>query len=131
MNKEGLKFIFKLLGLTALLYFVHYYIFINFFSEITLYLPIWSIYAFNGVLVLIVFLIINYKVSNGSENVLNIFLGSTSVKMILAIVFLLPLFLGKSDNSKIEVFNFFIPYFFYLAFEIASISKFLKRQETK
>jgi hypothetical protein len=110
---------------------VHYYIFLNFFSEIKLYLPIWSIYAFNGVLVLLVFLFINHKVSNGSKNVLNIFLVLTTVKMLLAIVFLLPLFLGKAENSKIEAFNFFIPYFFYLAFEIASISDFLKKQETK
>lgn len=131
MNKDGLNFIFKLLGLTALLCGVHYYIFLNFFSKTTLYLPIWSIYAFNGILVLIVFLLINHKVSNGSENVLNIFLGSTSVKMLLSIVFLLPLFFGKADNPKVETFNFFIPYFFYLAFEIVSISKFLKKQETK
>jgi len=131
MNKEGLNFIWKLIGLTAILCGVHYYIFLNFFSKITLYLPIWSVYVFNGVLVLLVFLIINYKVSNGSENVLNIFLGSTSVKMVLSLVFLLPLFLGKAENSMVEAFNFFIPYFFYLAFEIISISKFLKKQETK
>ena len=131
MNKDGLNFIIKLLALTALLCGVHYYIFLNFFSEIELYLPIWSIYAFNGVLVLLVFLFINHKVSNGSKNVLNIFLVLTTVKMLLAIVFLLPLFLGKAENSKIEAFNFFIPYFFYLAFEIASISDFLKKQETK
>ena len=131
MNKDGLNFIIKLLALTALLCGVHYYIFLNFFSEIKLYLPIWSIYAFNGVLVLLVFLFINHKVSNGSKNVLNIFLVLTTVKMLLAIVFLLPLFLGKAENPKIEAFNFFIPYFFYLAFEIASISDFLKKQETK
>ena len=131
MNKDGLNFIVKLIGLTALLCGVHYYIFLNFFSDIELYLPIWSIYAFNGVLVLLVFLFINHKVSNGSKNVLNIFLVLTSVKMLLAIVFLLPLFLGKAENSKIEAFNFFIPYFLYLAFEITSISNFLKKQETK
>ena len=131
MNKDGLNFIVKLIGLTALLCGVHYYIFLNFFSYIELYLPIWSIYAYNGVLVLLVFLFINHKVSNGSKNVLNIFLGLTSVKMLLAIVFLLPLFIGKAENSKIEAFNFFIPYFLYLAFEITSISNFLKKQETK
>jgi hypothetical protein len=131
MNKDGLNFIVKLIGLTALLCGVHYYIFLNFFSDIELYLPIWSIYAFNGVLVLLDFLFINHKVSNGSKNVLNIFLVLTSVKVLLAIVFLLPLFLGKAENSKIEAFNFFIPYFLYLAFEITSISNFLKKQETK
>jgi len=131
MNKNGLNFIVKLLALTAILCGVHYYIFLSFFAEMNLYFPIWSVYAFNGVLVLLVFLFINYKVSSGSKNVLNIFLVLTMVKMLLTIVFLLPLFFGKSDNPKVEAFNFFIPYFFYLAFEIVSISNFLKKQETK
>jgi hypothetical protein len=131
MNKTGLNFIVKLLALTALLCGVHYYVFLNFFSEMNLYFPIWSVYVFNGVLVLLVFLIINYKVSKGSENVLNIFLMLTLVKMALTVVFLLPLFFGKSDYLKVETFNFFIPYFFYLTFEILSISNFLKKQETK
>lgn len=128
MNKDSLNFIVKLLALTAVLCGIHYYIFLSFFSEMALYFPIWSVYAFNGVLVLLVFLIINYKGSQNSENVLNIFLVLTLVKMILTIVFLLPLFFGKSDHPKVEAFNFFIPYFIYLSFEIVSISNFLKKQ---
>ncbi|MFT5102659.1 MAG: hypothetical protein ACI86C_000302 [Candidatus Latescibacterota bacterium] len=131
MNKEGIQFIVGLIAITALLCGAHYYIFLNFFVDLKLYFPIWSIYTFNAGLVLVVFLIIYYKVSNGSESVMNIFLGLTSVKMLLAIVFLLPLFFGKSENMKVDAFNFFIPYFAYLAFEIVSISKFLKKQETK
>ena len=131
MNKDGVQFIVGLIAITALLCGVHYYIFLNFFADLKLYFPIWSIYAFNAGLVLIVFLIISFKVSNGSKNAFNIFLGLTSVKMVLAILFLLPLFFGKSEHMKVETFNFFIPYFVYLAFEIVSISKFLKKQETK
>ena len=128
MNKNTLNFIVKLLALTALLCGAHYYIFLSFFSEMTLYFPIWSIYSFNGVLVLLVFLIINHEVSKGNKNVLNIFLILTLVKMALCIVFLLPLFFGKSDYPKVETFSFFISYFIYLIFEIVSISNFLKKQ---
>jgi len=46
--------------------------------------------------------------------------------MALALVFLIPLFIGKSAHSKIEVINFFVPYFLFLAFEIVQLSKFLK-----
>lgn len=130
MNKDGIQFIVGLIAMTALLCGAHYYIFLNFFSDLKLYLPIWSIYAFNAGLVLVVFLIISYKMSRGSQNPFNIFLGLTSVKMLLAIVFLLPLFFGKSENMKVETFNFFIPYFAFLTYEIISITKFLKKQET-
>ena len=131
MNKEVQNFILKLVGFTIVLFAVHYYIFFNFFSEIGLYLPIWSIYAFNAVLVLAVFSIIRYKVSNGSEKAYNIFLILTIVKMALAIVFLLPLFAGKSEHTVTEVINFFIPYFFFLGFEIMMLNNFFKNQETK
>ena len=125
------NFTLKLLGISVLLYAVHYYIFFNFFSEANLYLPLWSIYAFNAVLVFAVFSFISYKVSKGSEKALSLFLTLTLVKMVLAIVFLLPLFTGKSEFIKTEVINFFLPYFVFLAFEIYHLNKFFKIQETK
>ena len=128
MNNTTLTYVGKLLGLTAILYGVHYYIILNFFSEKELYFPLWSIYLFNAVLVLIVFGIIQYKVSKGSENAMNIFLSLTTVKMILAIVFLLPVFAGKVAHSQLEVINFFIPYFCFLAFEIFQLNNFFKKR---
>jgi hypothetical protein len=128
MFKDTFQFALKLLGFTLLLAAVHYYIFGIFFSEISLYLPLWAIYLFNAVLVLIVFAIVNYKVSKADAKIYNTFLVLTMVKMALAIVFLLPLFAGKSEHARIEVFNFFIPYFCFLAFEILMLNKFLKNQ---
>ncbi|MFT4699105.1 MAG: hypothetical protein ACI9SJ_002267 [Flavobacteriaceae bacterium] len=128
MKKELNSFIFQLLALSAILTGVHYYIFHIFFSEINLFLPLWSIYLFNIVLVIAVFGIIFYKTSKGGQSSYTIFLVSTLIKMALAIVFLLPLFVGKSENSVTEVINFFIPYFIFLAFEIYSLNKFFKNQ---
>ncbi|MFT5077091.1 MAG: hypothetical protein ACJAX7_002156 [Saprospiraceae bacterium] len=128
MKKELNSFIFQLLALSAILTGVHYYIFHIFFSEINLSLPLWSIYLFNIVLVIAVFGIIFYKTSKGGQSSYTIFLVSTLIKMALAIVFLLPLFVGKSENSVTEVINFFIPYFIFLAFEIYSLNKFFKNQ---
>lgn len=128
MKKEFNSFIFQLLAISVILTGIHYYIFYVVFSEINLSLPIWSIYLFNIVLVIAVFGIIFYKTSKGSQNSYTIFLISTLIKMSLAIVFLLPLFTGKSENSVTEVINFFIPYFIFLAFEIYSLNKFFKNQ---
>jgi len=131
MNKSKLNFLVGLLIFTGILYVVHYSIFYNFFSEITLYIPIWSIYCFNSVVVLIVYSIIKNKTKKESKKGYNAFLLLTFIKMILVIVFLLPLFSGESTNTKTEVINFFIPYFFFLTFEILAINKLLKSQETK
>ncbi len=131
MNKDLFAFFLRLVAFTGLLFAIHYYIFATFFSEIQLYFPLWTIYTFNAILVFIVYAIINYQFLKGNKKTYNLFLISTLVKMVLAIVFLLPLFFGKSTNSKIEVVNFFIPYFLFLAFEIFSLNNFFKNQETK
>lgn len=130
-HKDFLYFIVKLVGFTALLWAIHWYVFFNLFPELLLYLPLWSIYLFNAAMVFIVYSIIYYKVSHGSDKAYTIFLSLTLVKMVLAIVFLLPLFLGKVEHVQHEVFNFFIPYFLYLIFEIYALNNFFKNEETK
>jgi hypothetical protein len=127
MTKEIINFATRLLIFSALLFGIHLYIISQFF-EGTLYFPLWSIYAFNAVLVLGVFLILNYRANQGSDKMYQLFLGLTLLKMVLAIVFLLPLFFGKSKHSQLEVINFFIPYFLFLTFEIFSLNKFLQKR---
>ena len=126
MIKETASYIVKLLLFTIFLFIVHFYT-LNQFFDGTLYFPVWTIYVFNAVLVFLVYTIITYKNKKGSKNMYQLFLGLTTLKMILAIVFLLPLFLGKSDHAQLEVINFFIPYFLFLGFEIFSLNKFLQK----
>ena len=126
MGKETSSFILKLLIFAIILFGIHIYIISQFF-EGNLYFPIWTIYAFNAVLVVIVFSVLNYQKHKGSDKMYQLFLGLTLLKMILAIVFLLPLFFGKSEHSQLEVINFFIPYFLFLTFEIFNLNKFLQK----
>ena len=126
MNKKTSSFLLGLAGFTIFLFLIHTYIIYQFFDG-QLFFPIWTIYAFNVVLVCIVYFVLNYKHKQKSESILNFFLGLTMLKMVLAIVFLLPLFFGKSDQSQLEVINFFIPYFLFLTFEIFSLNKFLQK----
>jgi hypothetical protein len=131
MLKDILNFALKLLGFSLLLCGIHYYIYLNFYSEIDLYLPIWGIYVFNLILVLLVFAIIKNQVATDDSKVYNTFLILTIAKMALVIVFLLPIFMGKSENSTVEVINFFVAYFLFLGFEIKMLDKFLKDMQTK
>jgi hypothetical protein len=128
MKKDLQIFYLGLFGFTLVLCALHYYIIHLFLSEKTLFFPIWVIYLFNITLVAIVYSIIRFKDNKGKMNAFSLFLLLTLVKMALAIVFFLPLFTGKTEDTTIEVFNFFIPYFFFLVFEIFSLNKFLKNQ---
>jgi len=126
MTKETLSFVVRLLIFAAILFAVHGYILSQFF-EGELHFPIWTIYAFNALLVFIVYSVLRFKASQGSAKMYQLFLGLTIAKMTLAIVFLLPLFFGKSEHAQLEVINFFIPYFLFLFFEIFNLNKFLQK----
>lgn len=128
MNNQLRNFTLGLLLFSGILAGIHYYIFYNFFTEIELYLPIWGIYLFNAVMVFLVYAIINYKVSQGSDKAYRLFLSASIVKMLLALIFLLPVFLGNTAHPKVEVVNFFIPYFLFLVYEIMGLNKFFKIQ---
>lgn len=127
MSKDTKRFVLRLLIFAFILFGIHTYIINQLFYGI-LYFPLYTIYLFNTVVVLMVFIVLNYKKTRGSDKMYQLFLGLTMLKMLLAIVFLLPLFFGKSDHAQLEVINFFIPYFLFLAFEIFSLNKFLQKK---
>ena len=129
--KEISNFFVKLVGFSGLLCAVHYYIILNFFANRELYFPIWAIYIFNAVLVFAVYSIISNKVSKGSTKAFQLFMGATLVKMMLILIFLLPIFMGKSGHKQLDTFNFFLPYFLFLGFEIFALNKFFKNEQTK
>ena len=126
MTKGTLGFIARLLIFAIVLFGIHFYILSQFF-EGELHFPLWTIYAFNAVLVFIVYSVLRFKAGQGSNKMYQLFLALTITKMVLAIVFLLPLFFGKSEHSQLEVINFFIPYFLFLGFEIFNLNKFLQK----
>ncbi|WP_422106695.1 hypothetical protein [Winogradskyella sp.] len=127
-KKRQTSFILQLLGLTGILFAIHSYLLHHFASEMDFFFPIWQIYGFHFVITLILYSVINYRYSSGKTDIFNIFMVMTFSKMILAILFLLPLILSDVKNKQPDVFNFFIPYFLYLFFEVFALTKFLQKQ---
>jgi hypothetical protein len=126
-KKTQLWFLLQLIGMSVLLFAVHSYLFHHFVKEVNLFFPLWQIYTFHLIVALAIYTIINYKFHTGKKDIFNLFLVMTLFKMVLAILFLLPLILSDFENKKPDVFNFFIPYFVYLFFEVITISKFLQK----
>lgn len=127
-KKRQITFVLQLLGVTVLIFAIHSYLLHYFADELTFFFPVWQIYAFHFIITLVFYTIINYKFSSGKKNIFNLFMVMTFLKMILAIVFLLPLLLSDFKNKQPDVFNFFIPYFLFLFFEVYALTKFLQKQ---
>ena len=127
-RRRQVNFIGLLAILSLLLLGIHYYIFYYFAGATETMLPIWTVYSFHFVVVLLVYSLINYRHSAGKTEVFNTFMLLTFVKMILALVFLLPVLLSELQNKTPDVLNFFIPYFIYLGLEVWTVTNFLKEK---
>jgi hypothetical protein len=120
--KRQISFLLKLGLLALLLFAVHWWVISNFFNGFEFFFPLWQIYAFHFLTVLILYTVINYKYSQGGAAILNYFLVATILKMLLGIVFLLPLLLSDFQSKRPDVLNFFISYFIFLFFEVYSLN---------
>ncbi|WP_164033622.1 hypothetical protein [Spongiivirga citrea] len=124
-KKRQLLFMLQLVIGAAIIYLLHIYLLSSLMPEREFIIPLWNVYMFHTISVLIVYSIINFRFSNGKTEVFNPFILLMILKMILVIVFLLPLFLSDAPNKVGDAVNFFIPYFVFLAFEVYSINQFL------
>lgn len=125
-NKELNAFLLRLLVFTAVLFGIHAYLIYQFFTG-ELLIPVWSVYVFNAILVIGVYSGISYLSKKGSKKIFYTFVAMTLLKMVLAVVFLSPIFFKETDHTQLEIINFFVPYFLFLTFEILSINKFLQK----
>ena len=125
-KKRQSSFLIQLLILTVILFAVHSYLSFYFAKEI-LFFSLWQVYIFHFFVTLLIYSVINYQDSVGKKQIFNSFMISTILKMILAVLFLLPLLMSTFENKKPDVFNFFIPYFIYLAFEVYSLNRILQK----
>jgi len=126
-KKRQLVFLLQIVGVSVLLFAIHSYLIYHFAKDTVLFFPIWQIYVFHFVVTLAFYTIINYRFSSGKKDIFNLFMVMTFIKMILAILFLLPLLLSEFENKQPDVFNFFIPYFLYLFFEVFALTRFLQK----
>lgn len=116
MKELSLKFIIRLLLFTLILIGVHYLIIQN-LEGVDFYYDLPSIYLFLVLATLLiylalVFIFVKYRQYTGYA-----FMGSSLIKMLAAIIFLLPMLLEKPEQIFLNIISFFIPYFLYLVFE--------------
>ncbi len=126
-KKRETNFLIQLLSLSALLFGIHFYLNFHFANNVDLFFPLWHIYVFHIITIIIIYTLINYRDSIGKTEVFNAFILGMLLKMILALVFLLPWILSKPEQKGVDLANFFIPYFLFLTFEVYSVVKILQK----
>lgn len=126
-KKRQIAFLLQLVVVSMVLFAIHSYLLHHFATEVTFFFPVWQIYAFHVFVTLLFYTVINYRFSSGHKNIFNLFMVLTFLKMILAIMFLLPILLSDFENKQPDVFNFFIPYFLFLFFEVFALTRFLQK----
>lgn len=125
--KRQVNFLLLITVMSLVLYGIHSYLLTYFGADLKLFFPVWQIYVFHFSVTTLLYTVVNYKFSTGKTDIFVLFMGSTFVKMFLSILFLLPIILSDFEKKQPDIFNFFIPYFIFLAFEVYSITKFLQK----
>ncbi len=121
MSKNTLKlssFFIKITLLTIALFFIHQSIITAFFKDLVLQISLVKIYGFLFITVVAFVYLLSEQGLKNEEKILQTFLILSIIKMVLVLVFLLPIFLNKTVHLKVTIIHFFIPYFLFLIFEI-------------
>ena len=118
------KFYFQLGFFSIVLYLINL-VFNSFIFEMYFIIPLWKIYAFNTVLVLVTFWTIKLLTKTKLNLLLSFVIASIN-KMLFTILFVYPIIRFDGDKQGLVV-TFFIIYFIFLFFEIKSLQKVFDR----
>lgn len=116
MNKS-VDFLKYFIPFSIVLFVIQFFVMQSLSENITFFYSAWSIYLFNIVTTILIYLILTYINKNFSTHTGFTFLGLSFFKMMAAIVFLIPFIKSDVSDPIIDVSSFFIPYFLFLLFE--------------
>ncbi len=116
MNKS-VNFLKYFIPFSIVLFLIQFFVMQSLSERIAFFYSAWSIYLFNIVTTILIYLVLTYINKNFSTYTGFTFLGLSFFKMMAAIVFLIPFIKSDVSDPIIDVSSFFIPYFLFLLFE--------------
>lgn len=117
MKNQLVRFLALLLTFTIIL-FITQYLIVNFsLSNYEFFYPTYAIYLFHFLATFLIYLVLVLIYHNFRDKTGFAFMGASFIKMLAAIIFLLPMLLNHTGNAFGDLLSFFIPYFLYLVFE--------------
>ena len=112
-----LSFLKYLIPFTLLLFVAQYYGTEAWSVHHDFFYATWSIYLFLFLSTFLIHLLLVFVNINFPDFTGFAFLGTTFVKMMAAVVFLIPLIQSENTETNLDIAAFFIPYFLFLVFE--------------
>lgn len=103
---------------------------IDYVFSIVTYYSLVSIYLFHVISALAVAGITQLVYSNFKDQAGLAFMATSLVKMLAAILFLLPGFISDDKPNFSNILNFFVPYFLFLIFEAIQVIKLINPKES-
>lgn len=108
------NFLYTIFPITLILFFVQYFSISVFFENTSFFYSTWSIYVFHLALTLISYGFLLFVNKTFADKTGFAFMGFSLLKMLAAIVFLIPLLQSDVVSKIPDVSAFFIPYFLFL-----------------
>ena len=116
MQTKLLSFLKLFLPFSVLLFLMQYGL-INYIFEIDLFYSTLAIYSFHVLATFLIFLFLVFVNKTFSDKTGFAFMACSLLKMLAAVLFLLPMMLNDVPHPFQDLMAFFIPYFFFLFFE--------------
>ncbi|APS38218.1 hypothetical protein [Salegentibacter sp. T436] len=116
MKNELLAFLERLLPFSILLWLIQFLL-QQYVFEVEFYYSSFSIYLFHFLATFLIYLSLVFVYKNFTDKTGFAFMGLSLFKMVVAVIFLLPLVLSEVNAVFVNVLAFFIPYFLFLVFE--------------
>ena len=128
MNKKLKSFLLVLIPFTLLFFSLQYFVVEHLKETKTFFYSTWSIYTFHFFATLLIYLFIVFVQKTFSDKTGFAFMACSLLKMMAAVIFLLPLIMNKEQSALNDVITFFIPYFLYLLLETVFTVKMLNNK---
>lgn len=103
---------------SIVLFALQYFIMQSLSPKLFFFYSAWSIYLFNAAATFLIYLLLIFVNKNFSTYTGFAFLGTCFIRMMAAVVFLIPFIKIKPKDPIIDITTFFIPYFLFLLFEV-------------
>jgi hypothetical protein len=125
MNSDISNFLKRFIPFSIFLFLIHFFIVLKFLKSVTFFYSIYAIYLFHSIITALICFIIIYINKIASDKTGFAFMALSILKMLAAILFLIPLIQLDKEQKLADIAAFFIPYFAFLFFELTFIIKLL------
>ncbi|AXG69032.1 hypothetical protein KORDIASMS9_01251 [Kordia sp. SMS9] len=128
MKQNVLKFLTHFSIFTISLFAIHQVLHSWVLTEMAFFYNPWSIHLFLFLITFLLYVGVAYIKTIFKDKAALVFLGGSFLKMLAAILFLVPYFKNRDYFNIENILAFFIPYFLYLAFEAFYVLKLINQK---